>query len=99
MAEKLTDIEIQDQLKSLQGWELIDNALVRTIQLHSFAHAVLMLGAVGQLAEAAGHHPDIKLHGYNKLTISLTTHSAGGLTERDFSLARQIQALPQRQKP
>lgn len=98
MAEKISDSEIQDRLKSLQGWEFIDNALVRTYQLPSFAHAVLMIGAIGQLAEAVGHHPDLRLHGYNKLTINLMTHSVGGLTEKDFSLARQIQALPQQQK-
>lgn len=98
MPEKLSDIEIQNNLKTLQGWELKDNALIRTFQLPSFAHAVLMVGAIGQLAEAAGHHPDILIHGYNKLTVTLTTHSAGGITEKDFSLARQIQALPLRQK-
>lgn len=98
MPEKLSDIEIQNNLKTLQGWEVTDNALIRTFQLPSFAHAVLMMGAIGQLAEAAGHHPDILIHGYNKLTVTLTTHSAGGITEKDFSLARQIQALPLRQK-
>ncbi len=98
MPEKLSDIEIQNNLKTLQDWELKDNALIRTFQLPSFAHAVLMVGAIGQQAEAAGHHPDILIHGYNKLTVTLTTHSAGGITEKDFSLARQIQALPLRQK-
>lgn len=98
MAEKLSDSEIQNNLMPLQGWELRDNALLRTFQLPSFAHAVMMIGAIGQLAEATGHHPDLLLHGYNKLTVTLTTHSAGGITEKDFSLARQIQALPLRQK-
>lgn len=96
MPEILSDIEIENSLATLQGWELIDNALVRTFQLPSFAHAILMMGAIGQLAEAAGHHPDILIHGYNKLKVTLTTHSAGGVTEKDLSLARQIQALPLR---
>lgn len=96
MPEKLNDIEIQNNLTTLQGWELIENTLVRTFQLPSFAHAILMMGAIGQLAEAAGHHPDILIHGYNKLKVTLTTHSAGGVTEKDLSLARQIQALPLR---
>ena len=96
MPEILSDIEIENSLATLQGWELIDNALVRTFQLPSFAHAILMMGAIGQLAEAAGHHPDILIYGYNKLKVTLTTHSAGGVTEKDLSLARQIQALPLR---
>jgi 4a-hydroxytetrahydrobiopterin dehydratase len=96
MTTRLSDPEIEQSAASLPGWQLQDGALVRTFQLPSFAHAVLMIGAVGQLAEAAGHHPDLALHGYNKLTITLTTHSAGGLTENDFNLAHQIQAIPQR---
>ncbi len=71
--------------------------LVRTYILPSFAHAVLMVGAIGQLAEAADHHPDLNIFGYKKLTVTLVTHSAGGLTEKDFSLAKQIQELPKRQ--
>lgn len=93
----LTEAEIQAELKTLSGWEVRDAHLVRTFQAPSFAHAVLFLGAIAQLAEAAGHHPDLRLHGWNKLTVELTTHSAGGLTEKDFSLARQISQLPQRQ--
>lgn len=96
MTTRLSDLEIEQSTASLTGWQVQQGTLVRTFQLPSFAHAVLMIGAVGQLAEAAGHHPDLALHGYNKLTITLTTHSAGGLTVKDFDLARQIQAIPQR---
>ncbi len=93
----LTDVEIQKELQTLSGWEVRAATLTRTYQLPSFTHAVLFFGAVAQLAEAAGHHPDLHLHGWNKLTIELTTHSAGGLTDKDFNLARQISQLPQRQ--
>ncbi|MCU0488816.1 MAG: 4a-hydroxytetrahydrobiopterin dehydratase [Anaerolineales bacterium] len=96
MTTRLSDPEVERFAAPLPDWQVQEGALVRTFQLPSFAHAVLMIGAVGQLAEAAGHHPDLALHGYNKLTITLTTHSAGGLTEKDFDLARQIQAIPQR---
>lgn len=96
MTTRLSDPEIEQSAATLTGWQVQQGALVRTFQLPSFAHAVLMIGAVGQLAEAAGHHPDLALHGYNQLTITLTTHSAGGLTVKDFDLARQIQAIPQR---
>ncbi len=96
MTTRLSDPEIEQSAASLTGWQVQQGALVRTFQLPSFAHAILMIGAVGQLAEAAGHHPDLALRGYNQLTITLTTHSAGGLTVKDFDLARQIQAIPQR---
>ncbi len=97
MRKKLDDSEIQQLLIELQGWQVQDGMLVRTFILPSFAHAVLMVGAIGQLAEAADHHPDLNIFGYKKLTVTLVTHSAGGLTEKDFSLAKQIQELPQRQ--
>jgi 4a-hydroxytetrahydrobiopterin dehydratase len=70
---------------------------VKTYQTPSFAQAVLLIGAVAVLSEAANHHPDLRLHGYKQLTISLVTHSAGGITEKDFDLAQQIEALPKRQ--
>ena len=92
----LNEQEIQAQLQGLDGWEIVENTLTRTYTLPSFAHAVLMIGAIGQLAEAADHHPDLRLYSYKKLAVTLVTHSAGGLTEKDFSLARQIQSLPQR---
>ena len=92
----LTQNEIEARLNDLPGWEILGDQLTRTYVSPSFAHAVLFLAAAGQLAEAAGHHPDFLLHGYNKLTIQLITHSAGGLTEKDFDLAGQIDRLPQK---
>lgn len=96
MAKLLQDGEIQERLSKLKDWQVEDGMLVKTFILPSFAHAVLMVGAVGQLAEAADHHPDLKIYGYKRLTVSLVTHSAGGLTEKDFELAGQIDSLPQR---
>jgi 4a-hydroxytetrahydrobiopterin dehydratase len=88
--------QIQTRLAALPDWDVRGSELVHTITLPSFAHAVLLLGAIGQLAEAAGHHPDLRIYGYNKLEVHITTHSAGGLTEKDFALADQIQSLPLR---
>ncbi len=90
----LSTAEISDRLQSLPNWEITEGQLNRTFTLPSFAHALMFMGAVGQLAEAAGHHPDLLLRGYNKVTIQLITHSAGGLTEKDFDLADQIDRLP-----
>jgi 4a-hydroxytetrahydrobiopterin dehydratase len=97
MPVKMNEREIQERVKELDGWQVEDGMLVKTFTLPSFAHAVLMIGAIGQFAEAADHHPDLRLFSYKKLSVSLVTHSAGGLTENDFKLAEQIQSLPQRQ--
>ena len=94
----LSKEETQAKLQTLPDWEVEDGKLQRTFTLPSFAHAVLFIGAVGQLAEAADHHPDINLFGYKKVSIQLTTHSASGLTEKDFDLAQQISQLPQKKK-
>jgi 4a-hydroxytetrahydrobiopterin dehydratase len=86
--------EVEQRLQRLPGWAVKDGLLTRTYEVCSFAHAMLFLGAIGQLAEAANHHPDLSLHGYKNVTVSLSTHSAGGITEKDFDLAGQIDGLP-----
>jgi 4a-hydroxytetrahydrobiopterin dehydratase len=88
--------EIKTRMADFPDWEVENDALTRTFTLPDFAHAVLFIGAIGQLAEAANHHPDLHLFSYKKLTVEISTHSAGGITEKDFSLARGIQELPQR---
>lgn len=93
----LAEDQIRARLDSLPGWRVEGSTLAADFQLGSFAHAVVFIGAVGQLAEAAGHHPDLLLHSYKHVRVMLTTHSANGLTGRDFALAAQIQALPQKQ--
>jgi 4a-hydroxytetrahydrobiopterin dehydratase len=93
----LTESEITARLTELPDWAVHENQLTRTYTLPSFTHAIVFIGAIGQLAEAANHHPDLKLFSYKHVTIELSTHSEGGLTRRDFDLARQIQALPQKQ--
>lgn len=87
---------ITSRLAGLPGWAMEAGALVKTYQVRSFAHGVLLIGAIAQLAEAANHHPDLMLRNYNQLTVSLMTHSAGGVTEKDFELAAAIEALPQK---
>ena len=86
----------QDRTRSTAGWlgrlEPAGNEIPRTFVLPSFPAALMFASAVGQLAERADHHPDI-LISYRKVTLTLSTHSAGGLTEKDFSLAAQINAI------
>lgn len=69
------------------------STIARTFHFNDFQDAVLFVNKVAGLSEQERHHPNIFIHGYNKVTISLTTHSAGGLTENDFILAAKIDFL------
>jgi 4a-hydroxytetrahydrobiopterin dehydratase len=89
----LSEEEITASLGQTAGWERAGNAITRTVTLGDFRDAILYVGAVAHLAQAANHHPDIAI-AWNKVTLTLSTHSAGGLTAADFGLARQIDALP-----
>ncbi len=93
MAPKLSDSEVQRHMASVPGWKLENGELTQTFSLPSFPTALLFVNSVGLLAEKANHHPDILIK-YRKVTLSLTTHDSGGLTELDFALANQISALP-----
>ncbi len=89
---KLTDAAIQIALTDLPGWQREGDAIRRTITLPSFSSALVFAGAVGHLANRADHHPDILIQ-YKNVTLTLTSHDAGGLTERDFALAKAIDGL------
>jgi 4a-hydroxytetrahydrobiopterin dehydratase len=89
----LTDEEIKTRLAATAGWERVGDEITKTVKLSDFANAMLYVGAVAHLAQAANHHPDIAIS-WNRVTLTLSTHSAGGLTDADFGLAAQINALP-----
>ncbi|HMA20024.1 MAG TPA: 4a-hydroxytetrahydrobiopterin dehydratase [Gemmatimonadaceae bacterium] len=89
MAELLSDIAVQRELGGLHGWSRRGDALVRTYQFRNFSQAMEFVNRVAGLAESAGHHPDIDIR-YSKVTLSLSTHDAGGITSNDVSLARAI---------
>jgi 4a-hydroxytetrahydrobiopterin dehydratase len=89
----LTEEQITERLAGVPGWIREDNAIVHVATLADFRAAMLYVGAVAYLAEAASHHPDIAI-AWNKVTLTLSTHSAGGLTNNDFALAQQINGLP-----
>jgi 4a-hydroxytetrahydrobiopterin dehydratase len=89
----LTDEEITEGLASLPTWERAGQSITCTTELADFRASMLYLGAVAYLAEQAEHHPDILIQ-WNKVTLTLSTHSAGGLTAADIALAGQISALP-----
>ncbi len=74
-------------------WQREGDAIVREWKFPDFRTAMAFANRVADAAEAANHHPDIHVHGFNKVRLRLTTHSAGGLTSRDFELASTIDAL------
>jgi 4a-hydroxytetrahydrobiopterin dehydratase len=82
----LTDAEISSRLKSLPEWKVESGELVRTFKFKDFVGSLAFVNKVGELAEKAGHHPDIDIR-YNKVRLALVTHDAGGITAKDFDLA------------
>jgi len=88
----LTSDQVTAELAATPGWELADGQITRTVTRKDFRDSLLFVNAVGFLAERANHHPDIFVS-WNKVTLTLVTHSAGGLTANDFALARQINDL------
>jgi 4a-hydroxytetrahydrobiopterin dehydratase len=92
MAERLTDDQIEQGLQG-SAWTRDGDSIVRELELKDFAGAMAFVNAVGELAEGANHHPDILLHGWNKVRLTLSTHSEGGLTQNDLDLARGIDGL------
>ena len=88
----LTEPEITAELAAVPAWTRDGDSITTLTQRADFKDALLYLGAVAYLAESANHHPDITI-AWNKVTLTLSTHSAGGLTAADFALARQISAL------
>jgi len=87
----LTETEIQSRLSSLPEWTELGGSIQRTYQFDDFVRAIAFVDHVADLAERAQHHPDILIR-YNKVTLTLSTHDAGGITEKDFDLASQTDA-------
>lgn len=85
----LSHEEILTRLRRLSGWELADTAIRKRYTFAAFLDGVRFVDRVAILAEAADHHPDIDIR-YTRITLTLSTHSAGGITEKDFTLAEQI---------
>jgi 4a-hydroxytetrahydrobiopterin dehydratase len=88
----LSEADLTKKLASLRGWKREGGEIRKQYELKDFVHAMGFVNSVALLAEKANHHPDIDIR-WNKVTLTLSTHSAGGLTEKDFNLAQQIEAL------
>ncbi len=88
----LTKEQVAQELSKLPGWQLSGGNITRTFVLKDFVHAMGFVHSVSLLAEKANHHPDIDIR-WNKVSLALSTHSEGGLTEKDFNLAREINGI------
>jgi 4a-hydroxytetrahydrobiopterin dehydratase len=94
MVEKLSDAQREAGLRGLEGWvyDGVGGAIGRAFKFKDFSEAFAFMARVALAAEKAGHHPDWS-NSYNKVTISLSTHDAGGLSDKDIALARAIDKL------
>lgn len=88
----LDDSEIRTRLDDLPGWTREGDAIRKTYTLDSFPEAIAFVNLIADIAQKADHHPDIDIR-FDRVACSLATHSEGGLTTRDFELARQIDAV------
>lgn len=88
----LSKVEIQDKLKAMPHWAHLGKSIVKKYTFKSFVPAIAFVNKIAEAAEKAGHHPDITIN-YSVVGISLSTHSEGGITQRDFDLAAQIDQI------
>ncbi len=89
----LSQQEIDEKLKEISGWKFNDNAIKKEFQLKDFKSALIFVNKIGDEAERMDHHPDMFLHSWNKVKITISTHSAGGVTQNDFNLAKKIEEI------
>jgi 4a-hydroxytetrahydrobiopterin dehydratase len=87
---KLSEGQIKEELKSLPGWEYGDNSLRKLFRFNEFLDGIHFVDRIAEMAEAADHHPDIHIN-YTRVTFICSTHSDGGVTDKDIRLARQIE--------
>lgn len=85
--------EINNKLIELNSWQFINNTIEKEFVLNDFRDSLAFAVKIGIEAEKMDHHPDLLLHGWNKVKVTLTTHSAGGVTENDIKLAQTIDKI------
>ncbi len=92
--QRLNQEEIEIELRNVQGWSFDGQQIERTFVRKNFMDAVRFISEIAPIAESRDHHPDILLFSYKNVKIMLSTHSAGGVTRKDFELAREIDKIP-----
>ena len=92
MSDLVEDEELESFLKKVPEWDHEGKTIVRVVEFDEFMEGIDFVNAVAEIAEEAEHHPDIDIR-WCTITVSLTTHDAGGLTEADFDVARKVDTL------
>jgi 4a-hydroxytetrahydrobiopterin dehydratase len=95
---RLSDDEVDQALKGVAEWSLVGEAIQRTYLFKDFVVSMAFVDEIAKAAEAAQHHPDILIR-YNRVTLTLATHDAGGISAKDFDLAKKADELASRQAP
>ena len=88
----LSDAEISDELGSLAGWEKHENTITKVFKTKNYVDTIGFVNKIALLSERADHHPDLFVQ-YSKVTVTLSTHSEGGITQKDIKLAREIEGV------
>ena len=94
-ASRLSDEDVRARLSDVVGWEVTDGILKKSFEFADFVQSMQFVNRLAEAAEAAQHHPDIDIR-YNKVNIALVTHDSGGITEKDFALAQEADAVAER---
>ncbi len=89
----LDDTTIARRLEAIPQWRRDGAAIARDLEFADFATAMAYVNAIAEIAERRNHHPDILIHGWNKVRLTVSNHSEGGLTEADFALAGELDGL------
>ena len=89
---RLSSLAVKRHLARSKGWKQVGDTIQRQYTFANFKDAMFFVNTVAGLAEKAGHHPDITVN-YNRVTLSLSSHDAGGLTRKDFDLAKRLEAV------
>ena len=87
----IKSMEINNKLSDLEGWNYKDHHIGKLFELSNFKDALNFVNKIGDAAEEMNHHPDIFIHSWNKVKVTISTHSEGGVTEKDFILAHKIE--------
>lgn len=90
--ERLSESEIEAHLKEVPEWSYLNGEIQRTFEFRDFRASIAFVNRVAEAAETAQHHPDILIR-YAKVTLTVSTHDAGGITEKDFTLAKQADSF------
>lgn len=91
--EKLTDLSIKEELKKVDNWNLTDNSIRKIFTTRGFPQTMGLVAAIGALCQQHDHHPDFLIMKYSSVEVSFSTHSAGGITDKDFEIAKDIDKL------